>query len=134
MKKNSGFTLIELMVVVAILGILAAIAYPSYMNYIRQARRADAHSALSQLQLAQERVRASTGSYTSSVLSAGVTAVSPEGYYNITIPTLSSTTSYTARATAVTGTSQAGDTGCTQIEVAVSYGSPNYTPAQCWKK
>ncbi|MDR9436082.1 MAG: type IV pilin protein [Thiohalophilus sp.] len=45
-RKQSGFTLIELMIAVAIISLLAGIAYPSYQSYIEKARRADAKAAL----------------------------------------------------------------------------------------
>lgn len=50
-EGGRGFTLIELMIVVAVIGILAAIAYPSYQDSVRKSRRADAKSVL--LQAAQ---------------------------------------------------------------------------------
>lgn len=54
MTKN-GFTLIELMVVVAIVGILAAIAYPSYQQYVRRAARAEARATILDMAQNQER-------------------------------------------------------------------------------
>jgi type IV pilus assembly protein PilE len=53
--RQQGFTLIELMAVVAIVGILAAIAIPSYQESVRKSRRADAEGALLNFTNAMER-------------------------------------------------------------------------------
>lgn len=62
-KRVKGFTLIELMIVVAIVGILAAIAYPSYTEQVRKSRRADATGALLGFANAMERHATVGGSY-----------------------------------------------------------------------
>lgn len=54
-KRTAGFTLIELMIVVAIVGILAAIAYPSYIDSVRKGRRAEGRAAIANLLQQQER-------------------------------------------------------------------------------
>lgn len=62
-KSNRGFTLVELLLVIAIVGVLAAIAVPVYTNYMLRARRADAKTVLEQVRAAQEMWRAERGSY-----------------------------------------------------------------------
>ena len=62
-KNNHGFTLIELMIVVAIIGLLASIAYPSYQEYVRRGARAEARAAIMQMAQLQERYFTDRGGY-----------------------------------------------------------------------
>lgn len=62
-KKNWGFSLIELMIVVAIVGLLASVAYPSYQNYVRRAARAEARAAMMAMAQLQERNFTDRGLY-----------------------------------------------------------------------
>ncbi len=119
MKKRtcSGFTLIELMIVVAIIGILAAIALPSYQNHVMRTRRAEAKIALMDCSARMERFFAENNTYNTATIAAGnaITDLLPndqttEGWYTVSISAQNGT-SYTLQA-APNGTQAANDTEC----------------------
>ncbi|MBD1576557.1 pilin [Vibrio sp. S11_S32] len=60
-KLQKGFTLIELMIVVAVIGVLAAIAIPQYQNYVKKAELGSALSTIAALKINAEDGIASTG-------------------------------------------------------------------------
>lgn len=62
-RAGEGFTLIELMVVVAIIGILASIAYPSYVDYVRKAKRSQAKADLVEYAQLLERFHTANNTY-----------------------------------------------------------------------
>ena len=63
MTRRAGFTLVELMIVVAIIGILASIAYPGYANYITRSRRIEGQMAMLDIMQQQERFYSLHNSY-----------------------------------------------------------------------
>lgn len=106
-RTNKGFTLIELVIVVAMIAILAAIALPSYLNQIRKSRRAQAEADLAELAQGMERSYTMTRDYTKNTAGAAYAlpfAESPRdaaagtGYYDLAI-SASAATSYTITAT-----------------------------------
>jgi len=118
---KQGFTLIELAITVALVAILASVAYPSFMDAIYKGRRSEAFSAITTLQLAQERWRANNASYTNNF--SNLNLQSGGRNYTLSIPEASAN-AYRLRATA-TGR-QANDSRCATMEVRVEGGSIQY--------
>lgn len=115
MKKQTGFTLIEVMIVVMIIGILAVIAVPNYLENVKQTKRTDAQAALVQFTQGMERYYSVNYTYLDAAVGGadtGAPAAATFGYtqspfngdasYNLTI-SAATATSYTLSATPTGG-------------------------------
>lgn len=138
---QGGFTLIELMIVVAVVAILAAIAFPSYQEHVRKSRRASAKTALLDIASREERYYTLNNSYTSlpgnlgvAAFPAPVPADTASPYYNVSV-VAADATSYSLQAVP-TGPQAADDCGTytlNQLGVqGITGNSASMSAATCW--
>jgi type IV pilus assembly protein PilE len=103
MRRNRGFTLLELLIVIGVVAILAALALPSYSEYIRKGKRGEGATALGDISLRQERYRADNPTYgTMDNLTGSAAATTTYNnqykYYSVSIAS-NTATGYVATAT-----------------------------------
>jgi type IV pilus assembly protein PilE len=137
----TGFTLIELMIVVAVVGVLALVAYPMYGDQVRKSRRAEAITALNRIIQVQERWRANQPTYANSLAAGALNVPNPtSGHYTLSVATVPATAATRYVATATAAGAQASDTRCTSLTVTMDAGTLSYgstgtgTWQQCWSR
>lgn len=138
-SRHAGFTLIELMVVIAVIGILAAIAIPAYSDQVRKSRRADALQRIQQIALAQERFRAENPGYTANWARLGgdPDTAEPTGigawydWSDVTIDNAATPRTFSIAITAVgdQANDKASGTSCGSLSVSQA---GVRSPAACW--
>ena len=134
---NKGFSLIEILIVLAIAGILASISYPNYRHYIMRVHRTDGQLALLDLACRMETFYAEHETYQTATIATGrdtdvlSSRQSPEGWYTLSLTQVADKT-YTLQATPVNTQdprcqsltlNSSGIKGITAAEINVS---------QCW--
>ena len=143
MKKPAGFTLIELMVVVAIVGILAAVGIPQYRDYVTRSKLAEAYSNLATLRTQAEQYFQDNRSYGSAICPAlGPATASMTGsqYFTYNCDPAPTNTTYQFNAIGVaakgldgiTFSIDASNNKTTTVTGGSTMATNGWTGAACW--
>ncbi|MBU3059512.1 type IV pilin protein [Pseudomonas indica] len=140
MRRQNGFTLIEIMIVVVILAILATIAFPSYQRYVLRAHRAEGIALLNEAAAREERYYAQNNGYVTSDASLSKlglrnSGLSDTGYYQLTLAE-GDDDDGGYRLTAVAQGTQAKDSECANLTLTATGArgtSGTGSAADCWR-
>ncbi|WP_137970891.1 type IV pilin protein [Pseudomonas sp. F(2018)] len=140
-RSASGFTLIEVMMVIGIIGILAAIAIPNYTEYLNRSKRSEGKALLIEIAARQERFYAQNTRYVTDSANiaqlamhktSGTVVSSENGYYEVTVSTSAGDGGYT-----LTATQKIGDVGCGNLTINAlgvkGRSGSGKTVEECWK-
>lgn len=119
-RRSRGFTLIEMLIVVAIVAVLAAIAYPSYQEHVRKGRRAAAQSYLMDIAQRQQQYLLDKRAFSATLTDLNTTTPADvDSYYQVTIDPLGAgpPPTFTARAKPRAGGPQAADLGGADLTI-----------------
>ncbi|MFZ6750561.1 type IV pilin protein [Undibacterium sp. Ren11W] len=108
-SKETGFTLIELMIVVAILGILLSIALPAYRQNVVKTRRTDVQQIIEAHAQALERYYSTNGRYVTTATGTTCGATAPSDTSNYTFSVTCAANTFSITSTPVVGSMQAAD-------------------------
>ncbi|MCB1559795.1 MAG: prepilin-type N-terminal cleavage/methylation domain-containing protein [Xanthomonadales bacterium] len=133
MKRLQGFTLIELMIVVAVIAILVAIAYPAYKDQVTRTRRAEGKAAATQMAAALERCYTINNAYNAAACAGiGGATISENKHYSVSAAVTATTFTVTA---APQGAQAADDSACGSLTVnQLGQKTPNPASSDCWKR
>ena len=131
--KMLGFSLIELMVVVAVIAILAAFATPTYRDYVLRAARTDAKNSLVDLAARQERFRFANNAYATTLTQLNAGSTSLDGKYSLTMAGSATTFSITATPAGTQVQDKCGALTLNQAGVRGTVNSNGLSAQECWR-
>jgi type IV pilus assembly protein PilE len=141
MQRQSGITLIELMVAIAIVAVLASIAIPSYTSYVTRSKLTEATSSLLAMRVKLEQFYQDKLTYAGACLPGTIATPPTLKYFTITCP-VASASAYTIQAAGgtagdntmagITFTIDQANTRATTVTAGSTMDQAGYTGAACW--
>lgn len=131
-KYNKGFTLLELMIVVALVGILSAIAFSSYTDNVIASKRSEGRAALTATAASLEKCKSLYGVYDHVNCNVLATITTETGLYSIDTTTMRNATTFTLVATAIGSQVRDGDCATLSLDNIGVKTATGVDTTDCW--